>query len=187
MVDIGQELHDLVVDEIVQKNSALDAFWKNAAGWAPPEVSDLLEKSRLDRQVALSRCLTLWKGPFDEELRDGMLILAWANLGSLVEGTLKLFLAVWYHTYEIDEESPRRRGKLIPPDELTLEKLRQFFVKKKLLSSDWAKFVTTVQSRRNAIHSFKNRAIGDHQEFFAALCEYRDFIDDIDAGLPYPD
>lgn len=187
MVDISHEFHELVVDEIVKKHIALDSFWRNSAGWAPSEAADLLEKSRLDRQVALSKCLSLWKGNFDEEVRDGMLILAWANLGSLVEGTLKLFLAVWYNTYEEDDDSPKRQGKLISPDKLTLEQLRQFFVKKGFLSSAFTEFVATVQARRNAIHSFKDREIGNENDFFEALCKYRDLIEDIDLSLPYPD
>lgn len=90
-----------VVRWIRLRNWAIAEFWSNAHGWAPPDASELLERSRLDLQVELSETLHLWvsddsaAGP----MRDGHLILAWSNLGALVEGTLKWFLSVFLDDY----------------------------------------------------------------------------------------
>ena len=81
--------YDVLVKKIVNIHKDIEGFWSNADGWAPNEANELLEKSRLDWQLSLSKCLNLWQNIPDE---SGYLILAWANLGSLVEGTMKLFI-----------------------------------------------------------------------------------------------
>lgn len=57
-------------------------FWKDAHGWAPIEAAELLNKSMLEWQSSLAEQLSAWRGC----LSDGQLILAWANVGALVEG-----------------------------------------------------------------------------------------------------
>jgi hypothetical protein len=67
-------------------------FWQyNSADWVPTDVTEILEKSMLGRQSALAKALAIWLNRNSE----GELILAWANLGALVEGLLKLFLCVY--------------------------------------------------------------------------------------------
>lgn len=178
--------HDIVA-EIVRKNAALDHFWRAAHGWAPYESAELLSNSRLDRQVSLSRCLAIWEGPHEEGAEEGCLILAWANLGALVEGTLKLFLAVWYDAYMEDDLAPRSKGKVLPPDKLMFRGILDFLGRKELLSAELRTFAEEVQQRRNAIHFFKDRDIGDPDEFYRALLRYRDLIEDVELSLPYPD
>ena len=43
-----------------------------------------------------------------------------------------------------------------------------------------------VQERRNAIHAFKDRPIGDGAEFWEAVHDYLDMLGDVDDRLPYP-
>ena len=100
-----------VVERIVAENERIQKFWSNAHGWAPGVSARLLGKSRLDWQVALSHCLRLWVKPFTEHEGAGRLILGYANLGSLVEGTMKLFLAVYYEDYRLDPDVPKKQKK----------------------------------------------------------------------------
>ncbi len=86
---------ETVIDRIIKLNTGLGSFWSNASGWAPDESAALMSKSRLDRQISLSECLSIWISNKSVKHEDGTLILAWANLGSLIEGTLKLFLGVF--------------------------------------------------------------------------------------------
>lgn len=180
------------VELIVAKNSDLAGFWSQAAGWAPAEAADLLSKSRLDRQQSLSVSLARWAtGP--HPLSEGDLILAWANLGSLVEGTLKLFLCVYYEDYKVDAEKTKfhkvydsKTGKPRDPDRLELEGLSQYFKKAELLTEEELSWLAKVQARRNAIHSFRHREIGDTVEFLTALGEYYDLLEGIESRLPYP-
>lgn len=102
-------------------------FWKDARGWAPVEAADLMNRSMLEWQASLATSLHRWISAETQ----GDLILAWANLGALAEGQLKLFLSVHYLDYKADADAMRcRKGKLQDPDGCTLEPLRQFFIKR---------------------------------------------------------
>lgn len=173
-----------VVFRIVDLNKSLAEFWGKASGWAPTDAANLLSRSRLDWQVSLSESLGHWTGR--KKLSDGDLILAWANLGSLVEGTMKLFLSVHYDDYKKDIFAIRKRGQLVDPDQLMLEHLKQFF-KTKEIFIHWNKFVELVQQRRNAVHAFRTRKIGTHSEFCKTVIQYHEFLLEIKADLPYPD
>ena len=114
-------------------NEGLRRFWTKADGWAPSEAARLLSKSRLDWQVSLSSCLKIWSKEHNSDDESGCLILAWVNLGSLVEGTMKLFMSVWYNDYMNDNEAIKKRGRDVKdPDILSLEEMRVFFKKKNL-------------------------------------------------------
>lgn len=177
---------DEVVQRIVTLNDGLRKFWSKAEDWAPIEAAELLSKSRLDWQVSLSACLNIWIAEPQGKDNSGRLILAWTNLGSLVEGTMKLFLSVWYEAYKKDVEAIRRRGKLQDPDILQLEAIRQFF-RKRIWGDSWDKWVQHIQQRRNAIHAYKDRDIGTHMELIADIRTYLEFLRYTNGRLPYPD
>ena len=176
-----------VVKRIIELNEWLCDFWSNAHGWAPGEAAALMSKSRLDRQVSLSKCLDIWIS--DEMLKheDGALILAWANLGSLIEGTLKLYLAAYYENYQQEDIFKDKKGKMADPDGLALEKLRVIFNKVNLWSDNWNSYVSKVQQYRNAIHAFKDREIGTFYDFESCVKKYLELIDKFNLDLPYPD
>ena len=175
----------VIVTQIVDLNKSLAEYCSYVQGWAPIEAGNLLNRSRLDWQVSLSESLKHWTD--SKNLSDGDLILAWANLGSLVEGTMKLFLSVFYDDYKKDIQAIKKKGKLVDPDRLMLEQLKSFFVKNTLLDSKWIKFVDLVQQRRNAIHSFHNHNIGSYAEFCKTVSRYLKFILEIKTRFPNPD
>jgi hypothetical protein len=185
------EKHNLedVVKRIIELNEWLCDFWSHAHGWAPGEAAGLMNKSRLDRQASLSRCLKIWIA--DEMLKheDGALILAWSNLGSLIEGTLKLYLAAFYNNYKQADIAhfKDKKGEMADPDGLMLEKLRVFFNKVDLWSEDWDDYVSKVQQYRNAIHAFKDKEIGTFDDFESCVKKYLELIGEFNLGLPYPD
>lgn len=178
-----------VIDRITNLNSGLRDFWSSAHGWAPVAAAQLLSKSRLDWQVSLSQCLRIWIQESPGEDSQGRLILAWANLGSLVEGTMKLFLSVWYQDYKDDGEHPKLtmdKGKLRCPDSMSFENMRQYF-EQCIWDETWDKCVGHVQNRRNTIHAYRNRDIGDHADLLQAIRKYLEFLRYVNARLPYLD
>ncbi len=178
---------DEVVCRIVRLTEGLNDFWSNPFGWAPEDAANLLKKSRLDRYASLSRCLALWSSGSSWPDENGALILAWVNLGALVEGTLKLFLAVYYDEYSSDPQAYQSsKGKLIDPDALALEQLRQFLTKRDLLTLECRDFVKSMQSWRNGIHFFKDREIGSFREYQDAVRQYLCFLRTVRDHLPYP-
>jgi hypothetical protein len=82
----------------------------------------------------LSSCLRLWIKTPPDRLEDGELILAWANLGSLTEGTMKLFLSVFYHDYQKDIDGLKaarayqnKKQAPISPGGLSFDVMRAYF------------------------------------------------------------
>ncbi len=158
-------------------------FWSDG-GWAPQDAAKLLDKSMLHWQASLARSLARW---IDAE-SEGDLILAWANLGTLVEGQLKLFLCVHYNDYSTDDDAFRKDGSFIDPDGCMLGYLRQFFVKRIWdVGTNWNTYVKMVQDRRNAIHAFQHKDIGTFQDWTEALRLHLSFVRYTRGGLPYPD
>lgn len=188
---------DEVVTHIVELNASLAKFWSDCRGWAPVDVVETLREARLDRQLSLSECPRYWAvSPSECVLSDGQLILAWTNLGSLIEGTLKLFLSVYSDDYKASvhackERKGTKKGQIAEPGTLTIQPLRDFCNKTeqwgKHGTPDWDPFLESVQYRRNAIHGFNSRDVGDIQQLVDAIRNYLEFAHDIAGRLPYPD
>ncbi|MDZ4861772.1 MAG: hypothetical protein SGI88_22590 [Candidatus Hydrogenedentes bacterium] len=179
-----------VVDLIVSYNTSICTFWSNSHGWAPKSAADLMSKSRLDWQISLSHSLALWIQPTNQNQLAALQILGYANLGALIEGTMKLFLSVYYENYAIDIDAVTRKGDVQGPEVLNLESLRQFF-KRRIWSANpsdqWDSWINHIQYRRNAIHAFKSREVGDLAGLHDDIRLYLRFLDRINGQLPYPD
>jgi hypothetical protein len=65
--------------------------------------------------------------------------------------------------------------------------MRVYFKNKTLFGPEIDTYVELVQQRRNAIHAYKDRPIGDDQEFQAAVLSYLMMLRGVNARLPYPD
>jgi hypothetical protein len=183
-----------VINRIQKLNAQLAKFWSACDGWAPIEASGLLGQSRLDWQVSLSGTLSLWIRDPADTLTPAELILAWANLGSLIEGAIKLFLSVYYETYKADIENLKKANAFnkkkqapLSPDGLGLEKLRSYCALRNLLNKGDLALAELVQQRRNAIHAFQDRPIGNGSEFQQSVRGYLQMLRNIIARLPYPD
>lgn len=198
MFDESPASLDLPIDEVVARierlNLGLASFWGHSQGWAPIAVAELLSKSRLDWQASLSASLRHWVGGEPNVLPPGDLILAWANLGSLLEGTLKTLLSVYYETYKADLEHLKKanafdgkKQQAKDPDGRTLQPLRLFCKSRQLLGAEGDAPVELVQRRRNAIHAFKDQCIGDESEFQSAVRGYLRLLRVVNDRLPYPD
>jgi len=190
--------NDIPVSEVVTRIATLlngmARFWSNSAGWAPDDAAEMLALSRLDRLASMAETLRRWVEIPPEEISDGDLILAWANLGSLVEGTLKLFLCVYLRDYKADDENTKKtqayhgkRKLLLDPDGLRMQVLIDYFEKAEILPADELELSKRIQLKRNTIHVFKDLDIGDGPDFHAAVKEYRFMLLSINSRLPYPD
>ncbi|MCA9094383.1 MAG: hypothetical protein KDA68_12915 [Planctomycetaceae bacterium] len=186
----GTRSLESAIDQIITSNERIQKFWtEEALGWPPREAAELLENSRMDRLVSLSHSLRQWTEPCTEEDREGRLILAWANLGVLVEGAMMWFLCVWEHSYS-DSPMRKRNGDPLAPNELRFVELCQFFEQTVWLDwqkPTWVPWLTLVRDRRNAIHAFNHRDIGNWNEWQEAVVHYHEFLGELDGRVPYPD
>lgn len=183
---------DLTLDEVCQRITRLTAgmmeFWKDAKGWAPLESADLLSASMLDEQGSLAASLERWVSAET----SGDLILAWANLGALVEGQLKLLLSVYLLDYQRDVPTLlSKKGKRLyssTPDGMMLHSLQKFCETQVWDSADpWDDYVNRVRTRRNTIHAFQYKDIGTFAEWRDELRNHLEFIEHVNELLPYPD
>ncbi|SIT90600.1 hypothetical protein [Edaphobacillus lindanitolerans] len=178
------------VDKIVELNEHIQKFWSKSQGWAPIDAANLLSKSRLDWLVSLSHSLYKWESDPSEEAEYGDLILAWANLGALVEGSMKFFLSVYYEDYKNDKNAIILWGKQIDPDGAMFGKLKEFFKNSVWLDherkekNDW---LSEIQQKRNAIHAYRERTIDDFISFRKQVKNYLSFLIGLLRRVPYPD
>ena len=100
----------------------------------------------------MSAALRLWIREPANALTPAELILAWANLGSLIEGTIKTLLSVWYETYKADIENLKKantyyraKQEAHAPDGLGLEQLRKYCKAQRLLGVAGDNLVELVQ------------------------------------------
>lgn len=177
---------DEVIEGIIAQNNALHRTWTGNGGWGTVDVEKILDRSSLYRQVSLSECLRDWAvDPAQAPLSEGHLTLAWANLGALVEGTLKLFLALYYEDYKNDPDAVRWKGKLADPDGLMFDRLRDFCKKKCLFDNgSWDPYLYSVQRKRNAIHAFQAKDIGTTEDLHADIRQYLTFLYLVSEQLP---
>ena len=64
--------------------------------------------------------------------------------------------------------------------------LRNFFIKKELLTKDWDEWILNIQQKRNAIHAYKDRDLGSYDEFLFCVRKYLELLRILNERLPYP-
>lgn len=192
MVSADNDINE-ALDKIIIIQEGLSDFWKNIYGWGPDAAAELLSKSRLDWLPSLAHTLKYWTKP--DELTPGELILAWANIGSLLEGTLKLFLSAYLDDYNRDallsksvqHNFGKKQGLVISTDELSLEGIRKFLTEKKIFKEKYLKLIQDIQHQRNIIHAFKDKPLKVGDEFQEYISVYLGFVAHMAMRLPHPD
>lgn len=175
---------------IERLTSRMMSFWKDPGSWPGKEAEALLNASMLEWQVSLAARLGSWLSASS----SGELILAWANLGALVEGQLKLFLCAFYADYKQDVDGIFIKKAKKDPDTCMLAELRAYFERQVWKShtltyaeADWSAWVDRVRVRRNAIHAFQPSPIGTVAEWTQDLRHHLTFVRWTNWRLIYPD
>lgn len=74
------------------------------------------------------------------------------------------------------------------PNRLSFEEMTRFYQQHVWVDGQWwDEWLTKVRGRRNAVHAFNHRELGTWDEFWQAVVRYREFIDELDARVPYPE
>lgn len=173
-----------IYNRILQETNYQVKIWRRSKGIAPKEVIEKLDKAMLNWLIELTETLKIWLDR-KETISDGELILARANLGAVVEGWLKFFYSVYYVDF-CKNPLKNKRDKQIEPEKMSFEDLKQFStgILWENRNSDYYKWVTSIQEKRNAIHSFNFREIGDFNLFILDLEKLEDFIYYISNRMP---
>lgn len=173
----------MCIQEIKKSTKEILTEWKDVYGFAPNSVADKLANAKLNWVIELTDSLEIWtkKSIF---LTEGELLLARANIGAVVEGWLKFFYCVYYEDYK---GAPVRTNnqEMIEPNDLRFERLKQFSRGKLWeLNDEWDKWVESIQQKRNAIHAFNDREIGDAFMFMNDVEKLKEFIELVNTSLP---
>ena len=162
------------------KNTCL--LWKYARGFASDKSADLIEEANLNWISDLTLALEIWidKG---EDMTDGELILARANLGSVVESWIRLFLSIYIEDYD-NNRFKNPKGNNVRLKDMSFCELQIYFCETVLGDNKYDEWLERVRLKRNAIHSFKNKDIGTSREFICDVYKLCDFVDEIVTRLP---
>lgn len=167
---------------IFKESKRVLSVWKECHGWAPNSAAIKMDNAMLEWMDSLTDCLSIWneKG---NDMTEGELILAYANLGDLVECWLKFFLCLYEEDY-CKNPLVNKKGR-IEPEKISFESIKQYF-KKNIWKeeNDIFDFIDNVQLRRNAIHSFNYRELGIAKDYLYELEKYGIFLSNLFRCLP---
>ena len=82
---------------MLKATRSLKEFWGDdyCKGWISDKGYAQLSTARLDRWLSLTHLMNEWfKETIKEELNQAVQVIGWANLGALLECSIKLFLTV---------------------------------------------------------------------------------------------
>lgn len=154
----------------------LELYGKHAHDWAPREVAEIIENAQLGWMANLTDALEIWRAKIHEEMSDGERILAYVNLGMLLECWMKLFLCVWLRDYEKQAADERM------PYDLTFYELENFFKENvwegRPERENWSNWIDKIRRYRNAVHPFMRRDIGTTDELRDDLNKFDQLIVD---------
>ncbi len=173
--------------------SIVDLLENHYEEFASKDLHQLLTNVNFKRVKGLTKTLRLWTDK--EKLNEGEIVLAYANLGSLVESWLKLFLVIYVRNYDIctlcilREEAfdSNYKYRVKSPDKLKfidLNKIaRRTFLNK---NEELQEFTENVRIKRNAIHSFRvsEYNLGEIKDFNDNIYLFHGFLEEINNHFP---
>ena len=179
---MNNQFHD-TLDYIINRTDNITLLWENAAtASAPKNVVIKMNAAMFGWMRDLTRTLRLWSDK-GSSMTDGELILARSNLGAIVESWLKLFYCAYIDDYKKNPVSKNR--KVIEPNNLSFEDLKSYSEGKLYKAGDgWKDWIDSVQKKRNAIHSFNKRDIGNAGDYYDDLEKLYSFIEKLRMQLP---
>ena len=180
------KMDDGSLEQIRSKTKATIQSWSETCGLAPEGVTDKFDAAMLNWMNDLTDSLDIWIAK-SLDMTDGELILAWTNLGALVECWLRFFYCAYYEDYM---KSPKlgKKGKPLEPDDkaMTFDYLIQYSkgILWDSLQDPLYLWVHQIQHYRNAIHAFSYREIGHPNDFILNIGQYSLFVDEVIDRLP---
>lgn len=173
------------LDFIIYKTNNITLLWEEASkeGITPQSTAKKIDEAMLDWMRELTKTLRIWTDR-GENMSNGELILARANIGALLESWLKFFYCVFNDNYQSNPKTDKNL-KPIEPNNLSFETLQQYSRGILFQTNDnWDKWIENVKRKRNAIHAFNYRDIGNVSDFYNDIEELFKFIELIEIRLP---
>lgn len=173
------------IDRLIESSEPFLLFWTNAHGWAPPYAADLLAAQKAAWFKSLIYNLRHFADDPPQVQKVGHMILGYVCLRSLTEYMLKVFFCAYQADYETGKKTFISKGNLIDPSDLTYEQLRQIWVQE--IETSWDSFLSKIQNRGNAIHSYNHRDLGEYSDLKNDIIDFEQFFYSVNQRLPYPE
>lgn len=170
------------VQKIIRVTTAINDFWKNCDGWAPPEAYDLIQNARLDRQLSFAKTLSNYNSTFDEDVKEAKIIIGYATLRGMAESVIKLFLSAFIKDYCKNPIFVNK--KIIEPKKIGFDSLISLYIK--YGNPSFSDYLRRIQFRGNAIHHFSDRDIGKQSDLIEDIKIFKKFLLAVNEQLPYP-
>lgn len=192
-----------MIDKIIRLTDITISEWKDPWGYAPSSAAEKISASKTDWVSSLTHTLKDWadKANDIDIMSIGKIILAYANLGALVEAWMMFLLAVYDCDYSRNKHK-RKNGKTINIKDMSLSDLTEYYAEMvwqtniaRIEESEYSKeqrkeyielleWIKKIEQYRNAIHCFKDRKIGTQEELARDINKYYEFLLKIIDRLP---
>lgn len=139
----------------------------------------------LDRLTELTDALEIW---INKGLRmtTGELLLAYVNLGSIVESWLRHFYTAYNNDYKSNPIKSKNKTTKNSWKEASFDDLQKYSIgilwKNK--NDRLYQWVDSIRDKRNAVHSYLRKELGTPQNFINDIDYLKDFIKLIVEHLP---
>lgn len=184
----------MAIADIITINEYICDFWGNYEGDELDRTAYKMAICHLDRIVGFSKLLSKeLERVNSSECSDTELILAWATLGALVEGTLHWFLCVYNDAFQPDAAfewgEPKEPERLILNDLIDMYKHMYCNIENKNHKHKAIGYLNFVKMQSNKIHFYDevHPAIGSADIWQEAVFCYRLFLLILNKQVAYPE
>ena len=172
------------ITSILHRTSRIFTYWQDSKNWIPEGYSEKVTLPDLEWYKQLTRCLVLWNNK-EGEATGGELTLAYSILAELVECWLWLVYCIYFVHVKSALGSNHR---LTCSSEVSIEDLKEFVVGKYWEDNDRIdQFVTKVINLKRNVHLMGEITLEKNEDFQEDISVFKEFIEEIDIRLPYPD
>lgn len=176
---------EVTVSNIEERSKEIIYYWKDLKHWVPKECYEKVVLPNLDRHIQLTSFLEIWG---DKNKRNNIEshCLAYSVLAELTESWLRLAYCIYYVNCEMKEIHPNE------PEKMSFTDLTEFARGKYWgKESETDKYIKRINSFAKYIEKEEKEIniniLGIVANLYSDLAVYKEFIEEIDIRLPYPD
>jgi len=176
-----QSLASIYADIIAVNKSQVE-HWTSLVHLQTIWKTKLVSNSRLHWQVSLAYSLSDNHPEKQGVESSGRKLLAWINLACLVEGTLKLYIAVCGNT---DRNLPivDSNQQLVAPDNVGLAVVRDYTRDTAMLSDEMTRFVGKIVKMHDLVHGYHDADLLGEEDYELAVSDYLRLLNHVDIHL----
>lgn len=176
---------EATVNKIEETSKEIIYYWKDLEHWVPKECYEKVVLPNLERHIQLTSFLEIW-GNKNKRNTIESYSLAYSVLAELTEGWLRLAYCIYYVNCKLKDIHPNEPEKMSFTD-LTEFARGKYWEKE----SETDKYIKRINSFIRYIGKYDKEIciniLGIVTNLYSDIAVYKEFIEEIDIRLPYPD